>query len=353
LSDAELRDFRAGALAVDDLLRADDHLSGCGQCRARAVALSDVGESFDRLRAGLTSSGVHLSDDELQLLVQGRLPAESRSTAERHLSECVTCAAQVEELRRWAAPAESSRLSWLAVAAAALLVVAVPAIVWQARSRRQEARSSLAGLDTLSSADQATVRAALDAGAASVPTLLTDLTAGREALMGARGPRADALTLVAPVSTATASDRPTFEWQPLDGARGYVVAIFDERAAAVTRSEMLGGTRWTPPESLPRDVTYVWQVTAYRGGETITAPAAPDPPATFHVIDAHWAGVLRQVEQEHPASHLLLGILEMQAGVRQEATRHLEQVPSTDRNASVAQHSLERLRNLDDRGRPQ
>jgi hypothetical protein len=55
-------------------------------------------------------------------------------------------------------------------------------------ARRQEARSSLAGLDALSDADRATVRAALDAGAATVPTLLTDLTARLEALMGARGP---------------------------------------------------------------------------------------------------------------------------------------------------------------------
>jgi hypothetical protein len=60
---------------------------------------------------------------------------------------------------------------------------------------------------------------------------------------------------------------------------------------------------------------------------------------------------LQQIETDHPQSHLLLGILDMNAGIRDAATRHLQQVPPTDSHADVAARSLERLRALADRGR--
>jgi hypothetical protein len=75
----------------------------------------------------------------------------------------------------------------------------------------------------------------------------------------------------------------------------------------------------------------------------MTAPAAPAPPATFHVIDASSAAVLERVEAERPQAHLLLGILYMQAGIPDAAKRHLQQVRSAEAYGDVARRSLERL----------
>ena len=152
--------------------------------------------------------------------------------------------------------------------------------------------------------------------------------------------------VITPVGTGIVTDRPLFEWQALVGAERYTVAIFDERAKVIAQSPTIGQTNWTPADPLPRDRTYVWQVTAFRGRDTMTIPVAPAAPARFHVVDARSAEVLQRLETEHPESHLVLGILNMDAGIRDAATRHLQQVPSSDPHVDVAQRSLEQLRAL-------
>jgi hypothetical protein len=353
LTDAELREFTGGSLMADDLLRADDHLSACDRCRARAIGLSDAARQIDELHSRLNTRR-HLTDEELQLFVQRRLPADGNNTVVAHLQGCATCATQLEELRSWAeAPdAGSSRTAqrfpnvrwgWLGVAAAILLAVLIPVAIWQARSGRQPTSPSILGLEALAPADQERVRSALNAGAATLPDFMSDVTTSREVLMGPSAMRGDTFDLVAPIGTATVSDRPRFEWQPFEHAQGYTVAVFDEQSSVVSRSAIVAETHWIPNAPLARGRTYVWQVAAHRAGDTITAPAAPAPAAKFHVIDASSAAVLERMEAERPQAHLLLGILNMQAGVREMATSHLRQVQLTEAYGLVAERSLERL----------
>ncbi len=145
----------------------------------------------------------------------------------------------------------------------------------------------------------------------------------------------------APVGTAIVSDQPRFEWRALAGGGSYSVAVFDEQSTEVARSPLLDQTNWTPTLPLPRDRTYQWQVTANRGGESIVAPSAPAPPAKFHVVALHDAETLESLEREYPQSHLLLGVLYLDAGVRDDATRHLRLV-----NLDVARQLLQRLESL-------
>jgi hypothetical protein len=333
LSDTELRDFKTGALAPDDLLRADDHLSACDQCRARAVALL-VGEPAD-----------HLSDDDLQLFVQGRLDPGAYDAARHHLANCSTCAGQAADLRAWIQPTAAPRIQQrrLALAAAILAAAVIPTVIWQMRSGRQNTPPSLSGIEALAPAEQARVQAALSAGAASLPDFMADVKSSREVLMGEPGNPGDTFNLVAPVATGTVSDRPRFEWQPLAGADGYIVTVFDERSSVVAQGAAVTETNWEPPTPLPRDRTFVWQVTAHRGSQSITAPAAPTPPARFHIIGESQAKVLGEVEAGHPQSHLLAGILNMQAGVVDAAIRHLKEVKPDDPHAGFVRRSLQRL----------
>src|SRR5262249_6365454 len=156
--------------------------------------------------------------------------------------------------------------------------------------------------------------AALDAGVVALPTFMSEIAPSREVLMGPGAKRDDTFGLVAPAAAGIVTDRPGFRWQPLAGADGYVVSLYDERSTLLARSPRLSGTDWTPADPLARDRTYVWQVAADRRGDTITAPAPPAPPARFHVVDARSADVLERMEREHGQSHVLLGILYMESG---------------------------------------
>ena len=169
--------------------------------------------------------------------------------------------------------------------------------------------------------------------------------------MGAPEKQGGTFDLIDPVGTGTVSDRPRFEWQMALGADGYAVTVFDERSNVIVKSPIITQTNWIPADPLPRSRTYVWQVTAYRGRESITVPATPATPARFHVIDERSAEVLQRIETEHPQSHLLLGILNMDAGIRDAAIKHLQQAPANDAHADVAQRSLKRLQALNPTGR--
>lgn len=342
-SDAELRQFRQSGLPPDLLLQVDDHLAECEDCRRRAAELGNAAARIGELGAQLRFASRHLSDEDVQALVREERPTERRTEALEHLRVCATCAAHVEDVRLWQTREAPKASLWRAAVAAALLLAALSAAFWWTRARGASTDRSLAGIDLLSPDQQAQVRAGLAAGTVTLPAFVTDLNGSREVLMGAPAAPTATFALASPLGTGIASDRPQFEWRPLAGADRYVVTVFDERANEVTRSQPTSELTWTPAQPLARDRTYIWQVTATHGAETIVAPAAPAPPARFHVIDGKTAGMLRRLEADRPTSHLLLGVLNAQAGVIDAAVEHLERVPETDPNAATARRLVDAL----------
>jgi hypothetical protein len=340
LTDRELNDFGAGALEADEVLRVDDHLAACELCRRRAFALVRVNGSLDDLRDQLTATDNHLSDEDLQSLVDGRLSGAEATDARRHVDRCGTCAAQVRDLQAWRAPRPGAAVRWMPLAAAIMICVLIPAAVWLASSRRS-APQTVEGFEALAPAEQARVRDAIAKGTATLPPFLP-ANGGNDVRMGLIE-TGGAFRIRAPYGTSTLTDRPTFEWNPAPSAATYRVTVFDEQSNPVISSPMLSATRWTPADPLPRGRTYVWQVTATMSGATAIAPAAPAPPAVFHVVAADTATALERIETDHPGAHLALGILYMDAGVRDRAIRHLQQVPAGSPHADVAAQSLQRL----------
>jgi len=72
-------------------------------------------------------------------------------------------------------------------------------------------------------------------GRAVPPDFMADLAPPREVQMGAREAQPE-FSVLAPAATALIEDRPTFSWQSLPGAAGYVVTVFDEHGAEAQRS---------------------------------------------------------------------------------------------------------------------
>lgn len=339
LSDDALRELMTGARSGAALLAADDHLAACAACRARGEALS--GAAAAGLRPAVGPPEPHLSDDDLQAFVDGALEPAARAAATRHRAACAVCAEQIRDLEAWI-PARTRpwRLP-LAAAAAVLLAVVGPSVWWLMRGAPGGAER-LPGLASLAAAQQQQVRAALAAGVATPPPLVAELAGRPDVLMGP-SPASAPFALVAPLGTAVVSDRPRFEWQPLAGADAYEVTVADEQLRPVASSGVLSGTSWTPAEALPRGRAYVWQVSARRGDATVVVPEAPAPAARFRVIEPAAAAQVGALRASHPTSHLLLGIVLLQAGAVDEARRELLRVAPEHPDAAVARRTLEAI----------
>ncbi len=344
LDDGDLRALRAGTLDPGRLLAADDHLVSCADCRARAARQVDLAVVASALDGARLAPDSHLSEDEVQRLADGTASQDLRARAADHLDACGVCAGEVRELRHWVAGGRASPRAWLAAAAVALLALGA---VWWSREPGPRDPEALAGFSALTAEEQAQVRAALAAGRAAPPDVLRVLAGEREVLMGAAPPHggAPAFGLIAPLATAVVSDRPRFEWHPLPGATTYQVTVANERLRTVVVSPEITATSWTPAEPLARQRVYVWQVTARRGAESIVVPTAPAPPARLLVLDARTAARLQDLEAGGSGAHVILGILYLQAGDRDDARRHLEAVPSGDPHARLAARTLEGLSN--------
>jgi hypothetical protein len=291
-SETQIEAYARRTLDPAELLDVDDHLAGCGECRSRAAA-----------RAGVDAGVAEVS----------------------------------RALRQPEAEAGFRRWVWPSLAAAALVLALVPvALRWRS--------PALPGLAALPPEQQQRVKAALTAGVVEPPAELAELAGRTEALMGPTSETS--FRPIQPLATVTVSDRPALRWSPLAGAQSYTVAVADESLQPLAQSPVLTGTSWTPAQPLPRGRVYLWQVTAHRGADSFTTPAPPAPFAKFRVMEGDMAALLERLGREHPAAHVVLGVLYAQAGARTEALAHLGRIDAGDRHHDLAQRTIERLRGL-------
>jgi hypothetical protein len=200
----------------------------------------------------------------------------------------------------------------------------------------------VAGLGPMSPPEEQRVRTALATGRIQVPASLGGLLGGPPSL---RGPVEGAdLDPLEPLGTVVESDRPTFRWRPLTGARGYIVAVYDSRLDKVAASPTLTTTEWRPALPLRRGVTYSWQITALGDGLERTAPAPPAPEARFKVLEQEQVEALAQARRRVPRSHLLLAMQFAAAGLLDDAERELRALVSVDPDSRLARELLESLR---------
>jgi hypothetical protein len=202
---------------------------------------------------------------------------------------------------------------------------------------------NLGGLGDLSPSHQQAVRTALTAGRIGTPPELAELTKKAGVLMGGKA-EGVSFALLSPVGTVVRTTRPTFHWQPLDGASAYVVNIYDSSFSKVATSPQLSATQWTIPSSLRHGIAYLWQVTALKDGKEIKSPVQPAPEARFKILEQAKVDELERVRRAYPNSHLLLGTLYAQAGLLDDAERELRALVAANPKSSVAQRLLHNVR---------
>ena len=273
---------------------------------------------------GAGESVRHLSFEDLEAYVNGRLPPARLTHCQAHLDSCVACRAELEDLRTleseaagFARPQPLGRelerrrkrrtLTLVQTATVAVIFVGVASTaIWWGRDKLLSKKPPVAATVTqIASPPLATIpspassppiataqpRDTRPAGQVSAQLTsakpgvaasiqqgnsqsATGLSRSREpAPTSAGAPETDkGFSLVSPFGEATAESRPEFHWTPLAGAVRYSVAIVDERLHPVQHSRALRTTSWRPRRPLRRGRTYLWQVTAtLRHGSTVVA----------------------------------------------------------------------------------
>lgn len=190
----------------------------------------------------------HPSFDEIAGYVDGTLDPISREIVATHVEDCARCRRELRDLRAFTKP----RRRWIGWAAAAVIALAALLILVRPQPTPE------------------------------LPTLQTNPSP--LVLRGNRQPSTVNLepAPLTPLGAVVTSDRPTFTWSAVPGAR-YRVEVFDTSFRPVAASDIVTVPQWTPPRPLPRGATYVWQVTAITPAGSITAPRPPAPEARFMI----------------------------------------------------------------------
>jgi len=337
---------------------------------------------------GVEESIRHLTYDELEAYLEGRLSSARLEHCRTHLDSCEACRAEFEDVRTFKTDlagfsrSEPDRRELKrgrrrrgltlpqAAAAATIIVAAISAVLWWKWDRPRANKTSVAVTVTHSHAPAPTagiqtqtqtqthdtlladeiaalpadvrpaVSEAIQHGKLQLPTDLSQVRAHAHTLLGA--PEANTkFALLGPFGEAISETRPEFRWQPLAGAIRYSVAIVNAGLHPVQHSPALHTTSWRPRRPLRRGQTYLWQVTAsLRGGSKVVASA---PEALLRIIPHKLADELAQFRQRHEEAHLVLGALYAQAGMLTESAEELRKVPPSDSSYSTARTLLESL----------
>ena len=385
LSEEQIAHYRGRRLAPEELLSVDDHISQCADCRHRIASAADLQTALQNKlavdAAYLRPKTEHLSYEQMEAYVDGKISKADQASLRVHLQSCKTCSEELRDLNTFKAelmPSNKlgSQASWasfaarwfrvprvaFALGACGIVALAISVGIWRKGSpgrpspetanihpagSGQLANPSLGGINELAPDEQAAIAEVVSNERIRFSEALQELKpAGPEVLLG-QAEETLRFKVLTPISEVVANDRPLFRWQPLAGARSYSVAIFDVKLNEVQSSPALHATQWTPDRPLKRGQAYLWQVTAQLSeGNSVTAPSPPSPEAKFRVLDQKKADEIAHFQEANPESHLVLGILYAQAGLLEPGEHELEQLPKNDPKYGLAQKLLEGIREI-------
>lgn len=156
----------------------------------------------------------------------------------------------------------------------------------------------------------------------------------------------DAFCPLSPTNVVLETNQPTFRWRALTGAQHYVVTIYDDKFRKVSSSEPVSGTEWTIPNTLARGVTYSWQISGLKDGETVITPKPPEPQARFRILDRRSLATLVKLKEPARRSHLALGVFYWKHGLIDEAEREFQALAAANPDSTVATELLASIRSI-------
>jgi hypothetical protein len=141
------------------------------------------------------------------------------------------------------------------------------------------------------------------------------------------------------MATFIETTTPTFSWTAPPAESGEVIVLDGDRE--IDRGLPTTSRVWTPSKALPRQTTLTWQVRMHRSdGSTYVIPRMPDPPPLFRILDVATASRIAGERRLHADDPFLLGVLEAQAGLIDDARRDLERAAAKDPAARALAASI-------------
>lgn len=350
LTSQQVAEWRAGVSSPEELLRLDDHLAECADCRAFATEPNADANKAALRHLQAEFSSPHLSEAQLDDYAARRpLPADVMT----HIDGCADCRADAEDLRKFvaevrpekpaaaAAPGRRTQPVWLRPIAAVFAIAALGTAAWFTIGRQHaESAGAPAAVETASNIPpqfRDEIKTAVDSGSLRIPDAVTAMSAGPIQLRST-DVKPPAFRLAGPLSTAVLEDTPLFRWTAIPGAT-YTISVYDDQFHAVASSGPLNTTEWRPEKPLARGAVYRWEVHAALGKRVESAPAPTEPEAKFLLLDEAAAKRLTDARAAMPDAPLALGILYANAGVLEEAKSELTKAansgdPQQQRNAA-------------------
>jgi hypothetical protein len=186
-----------------------------------------------------------------------------------------------------------------------------------------------------------------------VKAALSSLKRAPSVLLG-QSPAAPPFRVISPVRTLISSVRPTFKWTAAPAADSYIVhVITDDRAQEeVVTSPSLPATTansstsdWSIPEStsLTPGKRYRWYITAVRNDQEVDAPGIQEPQAKFAVLSQAEFARLASSKKEVQNDRLIDGLLDLKAGLLDDAQADFESLLSDPAQAPAAKDFLNRM----------
>lgn len=186
-----------------------------------------------------------------------------------------------------------------------------------------------------------------------VKAALSSLKRAPSVLLG-QSPASPPFRVLSPVRTLISSARPTFKWTVAPAADSYTVhVISDDRAQeeVVTSPSLTAATansstaEWSIPESksLAPGQRYRWYVTALDKDQEADAPGVQEPQAKFAVISQAELARLASVKKEVQNDRLIDGLLNLKAGLLDDAQADFESLLSDPDQTPAAKDFLHRL----------
>jgi len=369
-----LQAFREHRLAGSRVAEVALHLGECTYCAAVAPPAAETALEALVFRT-------HLSDEDLDVLVDQRVHDPSYRAAASHAESCAMCRAELADLRRFevgsrfdlggrlASFTARSARRWLMAAAVAFTVIALSTLAFLLRPSAPATRGAagfsppagglkaaapqpqvvasladgagrialladgtIAGVTPRSQRDADDARAVLTGRAIPIPTFIAVMPgAVRGGDAGAHPPRA-----IEPFRSAVRDAHPSFSWTPVPDAKRYRVAVFDGDYEEIARSEALTGTSWTPSKALPAGVDLSWHVVAETGTGEISSAGSERAEAVFRVLPPSEAAEVGVGETQYRDSHLLRGLLYSRHGLLHDAKREFGALAEQNPDSPIA-----------------
>jgi anti-sigma factor RsiW len=328
ITSQELHLVADGAVAAESLLEISHHLGACDLCAQRAGDVVDLDALAGAMRNTL-SPDEHPVTSDLAAYVDDGLDAAARDWVDEHLQSCARCREDVADLRSEQMSLRAGWHAWQWIAAGILIAGVIGGgTMWLLSGSRPEVihRGSthlVRRLPPKAPPQDAWSELERSVLAAARIDPPSILGALRPAAQTLRGSEAAVGRELHPAGEVIEEDRPPFVWTATPGAK-YVVMVFSGEEPVAT-SEPLSDAQWKPSQALHRGTTYSWQVeTRHADGTSVLTPAPPQPEALFRITDAETLAEIATARRAHPDDDLLLAILYARAGMKARALAELQ-----------------------------